>query len=246
MNTPSSALAPVSLDEARHQRQETAFIDTWVRRTVRRYRVSADQLQELRLAGRLGGVQGQREWQALPAEKRTEENRRILVGRKVKDEVWTAWQQMRKRPKGKRAAALEAAHATTRIDYDGQTLRQRLMDMRAHVNHELYAGLLHGSLGLESSEDLYLEREQQKLDRDRVQFALARLESDDDRVLAHELLIEGRSLTEACATIGIFEKSKRTRARKRLFKQLRQHALVFASSRAARLPSSDGDGDALA
>jgi len=244
--TPSSPLAPTSLDEARRQRRENEFLEFWVRRTVRRFRVSADQLQELRGAGQLGRVKGQREWEALPEDERTEDRRRLCVGRKIKDEVSDSWKGLRgDREMGKRASALAAGTHTT-LEYEGRTFHDRIQDMRAHMNHEALAGVLHGSLGLESPEDHYINREQQELDRDRVQFAISRLESDDDRTLAHQLLIEGRSLTDACAAVGVLEKSRRTRTRKRLYRELRKHARAFASSLAARLPPGEDNGGASA
>jgi len=242
MSTPSSALAPISLEEARRQRDRmAAFVDKWVRRTAGRYDATAAQLEDLRSAGITGALRGQREWEALPEHERDEHGRRVLVARRIETEVRAAWHRMGGRPKGKRAAALEAA-THPRIDYEGVSLRERLRDIRAHLNHGVYAGLLHGSLGMDSPEDVYLDREQQSLDRDRLEFALARLEDENDRVLAHQLLIEGRSLTEACAAIGIHDKSKRTRARERLFERMRAHAAAFASSLAQKLPPDRGGG----
>lgn len=239
--TPSSPMAPVPLEEARRIRRRNLFIDKWIRRTLRRYRVTPAQLEELRAAGQVGALQGEQDWQALPESERTEDKRRAFVATGIRDEVWAAWDAMN-RGKGKRAQALAAAsHAT--LDSDELSFQERLRNIRAHVNHETYAGLLHGSLGLGSPEDAYLAREQEKLARDRVQFAFARLESEQHRVLAQKLLVEKLSLREACAAIGIHEKSARTRARRQLFALLREHASDFASSLAARHPpNDDGDG----
>lgn len=246
MNTPDSALSPISLEEARQRRRDNAFIEEWIQRSVRRYRVSGPELRELRSAGTVGALQAVRDWESLPPGERTEERRRQLIARGVRNEVRAAWHAMVGKAQHKRAAALEEA-TRPGDDYEGLGVRERLRDMRAHMNHDVYAGLLHGSLGMESPEDAYLDAEQEKLDRDRLDFAIARLEDADDQLLAHKLLIEGTSLTDACAAVGIHEKSKRTRARARLLKQMRQHAVVFASSLGPRRKrNDDGDGGASA
>ena len=221
--------------DVQHQRELAAFIDSWVRRSVRRYRVTPAQLDELRAAGRLGGVKGLQRWLALSEEERTDKRRRIIVARLVKDEVFSAWRAMQKDARVRDAV-------TTFVCTEGaHDLRQRFEDMRAHLRREAYASLLSGELRPDSPEDLYLEQEQLEQDRDRVHFALARLDTADERTLARLYLLERRSLTEACAAIGIHDKSARTRARQHLFRMLRRHATTFASQQSRRPPPSDGD-----
>lgn len=231
-------VAPVSLTQAREHQRRAQFIEEWVRRVLRTFRVDACHRDDLRAAGRVGGARGMKDWEALPEPERTPERLRTFVARGIVDEASLFLRQTYGRAQGERARALSASvfHAD-----DNESLEARFQGICAHLNHETYAGLLHDSLGLESPEDLYLEREQQELDKNKVKYALARLEERDERVFAHELLIEDKPLKEAAAAVGIHERSKRLRERDKLFKKLRQHVVVFASSVAARREPDRGD-----
>lgn len=233
-------LQPVSLEDARERRRETRFIEEWVRRVLRTYQVDPSHLDELRAAGMVGGARGMREWWALPVEERTEGRRSAFVARGVVDEASTYVRQLHGRAGGKRATALQAA---TFDPGDHASVEERFHGFYGHLNHHLYAGLLHGTLGLESPEDVYIKREQQDLDRDKVEYALARLEGDDERRFANELLIEERPLKQAAGAVGIHERSKRLRERDKLFKKIRQHVIVFASSVAPRRKPGGGGDD---
>ncbi len=217
--------------------QVEAFIDAQVRRAVRRYTLTETEFEDLRGAGRLGAQQGEHDWRRLPEAERTEDRWRAFVATAIYDAVWHEFQELRGR-RGKRASAL---HAATWVDFDNASgsFVDRLAEIKAVANHEWYASSLHGRMGLDSPEDQYIQREEQEDARARARFALARLEREEDRVLAHKLYIEKTTLTEACAAIGIHEKSARTRAHNRLKEQLREHAREFASARARR---RTGDG----
>ncbi len=238
LSTPTGT-PPASLDEARERRREARFVEEWVGRIVRRYRVDPAHREELRAAAALGAARGLREWRALPPERRTEGRRAAFVARAIVDEAAAHVRRLHGRERGKRATALSAA---TFDPTEHRSLEDRFQGLCAHLNHQLYSGLITGSLGLESPEDQYLQREQAELDRDKVRFALARLEGEDERRFARALLIEGRPLKEAAASIGIHERSKRLRERDKLFKKLRQHVVVFASSVAARRADGDSAG----
>lgn len=239
MNTPASAIQPISLEQARRQRWQTSFIDSWLRRTVKHFGPINDaEMHDLRSAAHVGALLGQQRWHARPEPERTEDAWKALVARAVRSEVRAAWHRMGHRPKGKREAALKAAIPT--VKYAHGSIQERLQDMQEQAFHGVFAGITHGSLGRSSPEDDYITREAQKLDHDRIQFALHRLEDPRERAIAQELLIHGRTLTEACATVGIHDKSARTRIRKTLFKKIRQHAVVFASSRGPLRSRGDG------
>lgn len=223
-------MQPISLEQARRRRWETRFIDSWLRRTVQHFgQINDAEMHDLRSAATVGALLGQQRWDALPEPERTEDAWKTLVARAVRSEVRAAWHRMGHRPKGKREATLKAAIPT--VKYAHGSLKERLQDMQEQAFHGVFAGITHGALGTSSPEDDYIAREAQKLDRDRLQFALHRLEDPRERAIAHELLINGRTLTEACAAVGIHDKSARTRIRKTLFKNIRRHAVVFASSR---------------
>lgn len=222
---------PISLEEARESRREAQFIEEWVERIVRTYRVGPHQAEALRASAMEGGAKGMADWRALPRDARTRENRSAFVARAIVDAAAAFVRKLHGRENGKRARALAAA---TFDPEDHASIEARFQGFCANANHQLYAGLLHDTLGLESPEDLYIEREQQELDLDKVKYALSRLEDADEREFVHLFLIEEWSFKDAAAAVGIHDRSKARRFRACVFKKLRQHTVVFASSVASR------------
>lgn len=243
MNTPEAGLRPLSLAQARQQRHDHTFITSWIQRVIRRFPAHGTERQELTAAGMLGAEEAIHAWEQLPEQERTEQTRRKLIATGIRRAIRASWNATNGRGRSKRAAALQAATWAGAEEFEGISLSQRFVEMRSALNHEAYAGLLHGSLGMESPENAYLDREQQQLDRDRIQFAIARLERPDDRIVAHKLLVEGASLVDACAAVGIHEKSKRSRTRKRIFDELKQHAAAFTSTLGPRRKPSPPPDD---
>lgn len=224
-------LRPISFEEAHERRREALFIEEWVNRLVRANGVDPSHLEELRGSAAVGGAKGMADWRALPGDEQTLENRSAFVARGIVNAVSAFVRELHGREKGKRAQALSAA---TFDPDDNTSIEARFQGFCANANHQLYAGLLHDTLGLESPEDLYIKREQQELDLDKAKYALSRLEDPAEREFAELLLIEEWSFKDAAAAVGIHDRSKARRLRDRVYKQLRQHTVVFASSVAPR------------
>jgi len=225
---------PISFEDAHERRREGRFIEEWVNRIIPTYRVGPLQEEGLRASAAEGGAKGMADWRALPSDQRTDENRNAFVARAIVDAAAAFVRKLHGREKGKRAQALAAAT----FDPDDHTsIEARFQGFCANANHHLYAGILHDTLGLESPEDLYIKREQQQLDEDKVEYALSRLEDPAERELAHLYLIEEWSFRDAAAAVGIHDRSKARRFRDRVFKKLRQYTVLFASSVAPRRES---------
>lgn len=236
---------PIDLEHQRFLRDWQGFIDNWIHKVVVGWGGSNSDADDARQTAYLAAYEGFLRWRQLPPDKQTRKVAGGLVGRAVKDAVMEEWAKLRGVPRnshqrgaGVWAEILESHFEELATTGRGAT-RVEVMGHALVAYHFVMEGLLHGSTGLTRADTKLLRDEV----RDRIHFAVDRLQPEEARLLIEGRYFEGRSFKEVGAELGITSASRLTRLHKNALRQLFDEMVEFASALSTKNTGGSLDDD---